>query len=333
MVATFAPGSVKLADRLGFDSDANPPWAMVPVGESKRVMLKDGAGLSLQVSRPGPSGIVTFSEQAGTSDRVILLTGIGPGTVHLEARDTTGGVRATLEITVKEQKHLATFIHFVFDKSHRATARGLYEAVQVMEVANKILQPQVNVKMWRRDSGGFSLPFDMARGVPTMEIDFTVPTAWNRPTPGPLPCFASRPPGPLGCMPEETPGSLSARDFEGVRQWNMLANILSHVDPRSDYNIFFVRRLDQLPGPFLTGAYTPADLKGLYLNVCIMPDSAWGQTLAHELGHFLLRGAKFMDRTGHSSGPHDLMGSTLDPDGLMIPKQQANFMNPSGTSP
>jgi predicted GNAT family acetyltransferase len=135
--------------------------------------------------------------------------------------------------------------------------------------------------------------------------------------------------GPLGCIPESSRGNLSQQDFDGIREWNMTAAIVSHVDPKSDYNVFFVPRFDEPPGS-LTGAITPRDWQRNTINVAIVSDAVQGQGLAHELLHFLLNKAKFMDKSGHSNGQNDLMKVNPGQNDILVPKQQANFINPSG---
>src|SRR5205807_6568851 len=135
----------------------------------------------------------------------------------------------------------------------RTSNKGLTEALQAIEVANKLLVPQVNVMMSRRDSGGFHLSFDLPNGVPA--------------------------------------GDASVE-----------ASLFSHLDPLSDYNIFFVQQVWDPQNKAVTVAYSPVDSKGRVRNCCIMPNIAGGQELAHELGHFLLNGYPSVDRTGHPMG-------------------------------
>jgi hypothetical protein len=245
------------------------------LGGTKTVMLTGGDGLSLNVAK---AGTVTFQELPRTAaGRPIVITGTSPGTVRL------GAGQATLEITVKAPKRLATFIHFVFDKSRRSSNKGLTQAMHEIDMANKLLVPQVNVMMFRRDSGGFYLPFDLPWGVP-------------------------------------------------VGDANVESNLFSHMDPQSDYNIFFVQQVSEPQNHAVTVAYTPADSKGRPRNCCIVPNIAGFQELAHELGHFLLSGYPFLDISGHPKGaPRDnLMTTVPNTFSVNIPKQQANFMNPSG---
>jgi hypothetical protein len=276
MTATFAPGDASTITGLGFDAMATPPWLSVPFpGGTKTVLLTGGDGLSLSVAN---TGTVTFQELPRTAaGRPIVITAIRPGTVRLSAG------QATLEITVKAPKKLATFIHFVFDKSGRSSNKGLTEAVQAMEVTNKLFVPQANVLLFRRDSGGFHLPFDLPWGVP-------------------------------------------------VGDASVESNLLSHMDPQSDYNIFFVQQVSEPNSRAVTVAYTPVDSRGRVRNCCIVPNIASGQELAHELGHFLLDGFSSLDVSGHPAGaPRDnLMTKVPNTHSLRIPKQQANFMNPSG---
>ena len=94
-----------------------------------------------------------------------MLTGTRSGTVPLEAQDASGRPQATLEISVKRRRTISTFIHFVFDKSGRSTKLGLSDALQMMDVVNKLLLPQANVMLSRRDSGGVNLPYEMEKGL------------------------------------------------------------------------------------------------------------------------------------------------------------------------
>jgi hypothetical protein len=325
MATAFFPTGTT-AERLGFDELER--WVMVPEGGTKTVLLKDAANLSLKVA-DSKNGVLSFSEQSTQNGRKIVLTGSRPGTVRLQAQDSAGRVQAGLEITVKARRQLSTFIHFVFDNRHWSTNLGLDNALQTIDVVNKLLLPQANVALYRRDSGAVYLPFKLDRGLPLSGIDFTPPPGWFQTIPGPLPCFSSAPVGPLGCIPESSRGNLSQQDFDGIREWNMTAAIVSHVDPKSDYNVFFVPRFDEPPGS-LTGAITPRDWQRNTINVAIVSDAVQGQGLAHELLHFLLNKAKFMDKSGHSNGPNDLMKVNPGQNDILVPKQQANFINPSG---
>jgi hypothetical protein len=280
MAAAFAPGDASTITSLGYDATVSPPWLSLPFpGGTKTVLLTGGNGLSLNVSKTGK---VTFKELSSTAagDRLIEITATSPGTVRLEA---TGAGTATLEITVKLQKRLATFIHFVFDKSRRKSNKGLTEAQQVIEVANKLLVPQVNVMMFRRDSGGFDLSFDLPNGVPFGDA-------------------------------------------------NVESSLFSHLDPQSDYNIFFVQQVWEPQNKAITVAYSPADSTGRVRNCCIIPNIAGGQELAHELGHFLLNGYPSLDVTGHpiAAPRSNLMTKVPNTQSVLIPKLQANFMNSSG---
>jgi hypothetical protein len=334
MPPTFISGGVKTpADpvpELGFDAtQASAPWAMVSTDRQKTrtVVLTNDTGLTLRLGSGSKPGIVSFQERPRTAaGRPIVLTGTLPGTVRLEAQDSTGAAQATLEITVKAPKKLSTFVHFVFDKSRRATKRGLTEAMEVIRVANAILA-QANVIMVKRDSGGVDLPFDLDQGVPTREQP-TLPAGWietGRTWPK---CISKERPGAQGCVPPAAQGSLSGNDFRKIRNNNILSNILSHVDASSDYNIFFIDKLNDPTAKVPVIAFTLSNDSGVILNSCFCPSGATGFDLAHEIGHFLLNGFTFLDQTGHTRGSHDLMRDA--PNDIKIPKQQANFMNPSG---
>jgi hypothetical protein len=345
-MAIFRPGDTAPPAKhiVGFDDTASPPWIMVPAGEFRRVILNGGAGLSLQLKPvwdPNGKGVVTIAEQSspGGADRSIVLTATAPGTTVLEARNASGQVQASLEITVKEQVQLTTFVHFVFDKGGRTTNWDLGRARQMIDGVNNILRYQVNVQLVYRNSGAVHLPFDLPRGIPADMPSFNVPRNWIHPTPGPLPCYSFQAPTQIGCEPPAQQGAMSREDFDAVRKFDIMSNMLSHVDPVSDYNMFCVQRLDQ-PGPFFTLAFTPSNLRGVEINACILPQDAFAIRFAHELGHYLLRPSgmhSFTDRFGHSSGTSDLMQErpgpgdlrTIPPD-IKIPKEQAHYINRSG---
>ena len=127
-------------------------------------------------------------------------------------------------------------------------------------------------------------------------------------------------------------------NLEAIRRTQMLINIVRFVDPAMDYHIFHVRVLDQHVSEGravgFTAGFTPNKVDGVAVNACFVQDSALtGQTIAHECSHFLTSPIPgFLDRDGHSSKRGHLLFRTLGPDGIKIPKEQANFMNRSGVA-
>ena len=127
-------------------------------------------------------------------------------------------------------------------------------------------------------------------------------------------------------------------DLEAIRRTQMLINIVRFVDPAMDYHIFHVRVLDQHVSEGravgFTAGFTPNKVDGVAVNACFVQDSALtGQTIAHECSHFLTSPIPgFLDRDGHSSKRGHLLFRTPGPDGIKIPKAQANFMNRSGVA-
>src|SRR5260370_36354035 len=103
MATALAAGEAPGIAQLGFDDESVPPWIMVPAepdAQKRVVVLKDGAGLALQLRAAGsanPSAILRFQEQTHPSGRGIVLAPIAPGTVFLEAQDQTRGERAPVE--------------------------------------------------------------------------------------------------------------------------------------------------------------------------------------------------------------------------------------------
>jgi hypothetical protein len=98
-----------------------------PDAQKRVVVLKEGAGLALRLRATGsanPSGILRFQKQTYPAGRGIVLAPIAPGTVFLDATDQTGGIRASLEITVKARKTLKTAMFRITDKGGRQPSRS-----------------------------------------------------------------------------------------------------------------------------------------------------------------------------------------------------------------
>jgi hypothetical protein len=323
--------------RLGFDDEVSPPWVMVPVGGKKVVNLRDGAGLSLQlrtVWNPSGRGVVTYREEPGTFSRTFVLEPTSPGTAFLEARDSAGQVQASLEITVKDRLTLQVVAYTVYDQGGCGKTQQ-QTAEHMTQVASALYLPQANIELVFFAWMLIGVPFNLDAGLPTFLSGFGAPKEWIRNTPGPLPCIASREPDYRGCLPEDTVvPPLKPQDFNAIRKYQMWCNILSNIMPRFDYHFFLVRSLAQDRLPSITRAFTPNRFQSeIALNACFIPDQfAFGQVLAHEFGHYnLTPNPSFMDKNGHSNGKHDLMQENPAlPDEIKIPKNQSNYMNPSG---
>jgi hypothetical protein len=339
---TFAP----VTGQLGFDELVAPAWATLPTGISKNVILKDGAGLSVALRNPGENAFLTVAEAAATSlGRVFTLTAKQTAkTVFIDATNSTGTPVASLEVAVKKPVTLNTLIHFVFDKAGRTTRLGLTDALQTVDVANKIIQPQTNLTIVRGDSGGMRLPFEMPRGVPADFPNFHAPHSFDQ-AGRMMPCISSTPLGPEGCMPETDINVLRVglqrakvvldaetlkRDFEALRATQMLTNMVNRLSPTFEYHILFIADFDRSQGGFATttGAFTPLALNGVEINCCLMPPAARGQSLAHELCHFLLR-TVHVGAGRHSTGQNQLMRQAPGLSDINISKDQANAINPS----
>ena len=336
-MAQFTPGElVPLLGRLGFDEQAFPPWVMVPTGGRKIVSLVSGVGLTVQVAPsvdPTGAGVVSVQEEAGVTSRRFVLVAKGAGTAIVKAVGTNGQTLASLEVTVKDKKSLSTCFHLVFESRGRSSSVSQAQFDNMIDVCNKLYLPQANIELVHTVSLSFRVPFNMDRGFPVDQPNFQAPASFFRNIPGPLPCISSRPPGLDGCLPEDSQGALKTpQDFIALRKFQMVSNVVSHVHPQADYNIFFVRAFDQGNAAFITGAFTPSTLAGASINACFIPNfSLRGQVLAHELGHFLLTPKpSFLNAGGHSSGRNDLMQERPGPDDIKIPKEQSNVMNRSG---
>jgi hypothetical protein len=340
---TFAP----VAGQLGFDELVTPAWVTLPAGTSKNVILRDGVGLTVALRTPGDKTFLTVAEATATSQgRVFKLTAQQtPKTVFIDATNSTGTRVASLEAAVKKPMSLNTFIHFVFDKAGRTTPQGLTGALQTVEVANKIMQPQTNLTIVRGDSGGMRLPFEMPRGVPADFPTFHAPHSFDRQGGRMMACISSTPLEPEGCMPESDINVLRVglerakvildaetlkHDFEALRATQMLTNMVNRLSPSFEYHILYVADFNRSSGGFAptTGAFTPTALNGVEINCCFMPPAARGQSLAHELCHFLLR-TVHVGPGRHSTGKNQLMTRVPGPSDINISKDQANAINPS----
>jgi hypothetical protein len=340
---TFAP----VAGQLGFDELVTPAWVTLSTNISKRVILTDGAGLTVALRSPVDKTFLTVAEAAPTAQgRVFTLTAKQTAkTVFIDATNASGRPVVSLEVAVKKPVTLNTFIHFVFDKAGRTTRLGLTEAMQIVEVANKIMQPQTNLTIVRGDSGGMRLPFEMPRGVPGDFPNFHAPHSFDQVGGGMMQCISSTPLGPEGCMPETDINVLKAglarakvvldpetlkRDFEALRATQMLTNMVNRLSAKFEYHILFIADFDRSQGGLAptTGAFTPLALNGVEVNCCLMPPGARGQSLAHELCHFLLR-TVHVGPGRHSTGKNQLMRTSPGLSDINISKDQANAINPS----
>jgi len=333
--------------QLGFDELVTPAWVTLSTNISKNVILKDGAGLSVALRNPGDNAFLTVAEAAATGQgRVFTLTAKqNAKTVFINATNSTGTPVVSLEVAVKKPITLNTFIHFVFDKANRTTRLGLSDALKTVEVANKLMQPQTNLTIVRGDSGAMRLPFEMPRGVPADFPNFHAPHSFDQVGGRMMECISSTPLGPEGCMPETDINVLRVgleraktvldaetlkRDFEALRATQMLTNMVNRLPPLFEYHILFIADFDRSQGGFATttGAFTPLALNGVEINCCLMPPAARGQSLAHELCHFLLR-TVHVGLARHSAGVNQLMRQAPGLSDINISKDQANAINPS----
>ena len=346
MAASFAAGEAAEIDRLGFDDEATPPWIMVPAEQDAKkrvVVLKEGVGLTLQLRTAAgslkPSGILRFQEQTHSAGRGIVLEPVAPGTVFLDAKDSTGRVRASLEITVKARKTLKTAMFRISDKANRRPGKPVSAVEEAIGILNKLMLPQANVRIAPWYHRGIQLPFEMPTGVPTVIHPFHRDPSWERNTTGPLSCVSSRPLGPFGyCVLEDRviPPMRGPADLEQMRRTQMWINIAALVDPSMDYNMFHFKVLDQHASEGgvvgFTRAFTPFKDNGVALNGVFLQDAALrGQVMAHELAHYLTSPfPKFLDKDGHSNKREHLLYGSPGQEGIKIPKEQANIMNRSG---
>jgi hypothetical protein len=214
-----------------------------------------------------------------------------------------------------------------------------------VEVANKILQPQTNLTIVRGDSGAMRLPFEMPSGIPADFPNFHAPHSFDQAGGRMMQVISSTPLGPAGCIPETDINVLRTgleragtrldeetlkRDFNALRATQMLTNMVNRLSPSFEYHILYIADFDRSQGGLATstGAFTPVAMNGVEINCCLMPPGARGQSLAHELCHFLLR-TVHVGPGRHSTGKNQLMRQAPGLDDINISKDQANAINPS----
>lgn len=146
----------------GVDEEARPhPWIMVPLNGQNHVLLREGAGLSLdydhgridvtEITRgnfgPRPSPYAAAGVNVAERERARLFSVFGKaysaGTI--EAKDNHGVVRATLDFSVKRQKTVRAAFNFVKDNAGHQTKYSLPDADHWADVINRIFLYQANV--------------------------------------------------------------------------------------------------------------------------------------------------------------------------------------------
>jgi hypothetical protein len=142
----------------GFDREAVPRWQMIPMTESRYVVLRYGAGLTVTSANPAvatvteiakrdlPSG--SFNEVFHASDRFFQLDAAAWGITRIQARTAAGVIDVELEVDTKNLKIVRVAFNCVRDNAGHHTSHVPASAAQwVVDLNRFIFKAQANVEI------------------------------------------------------------------------------------------------------------------------------------------------------------------------------------------
>jgi hypothetical protein len=240
----------------GFDANEAPRWQMVPLSDSRYVILSQSNNCDLTSlntrmcevvanppNRPGRGRVVD-------PQRLVELRGRSVGDTFIEARVRgTGELYVRLAIAVREPRRVRTTFHLVSDPRHDCGVSDDYLA-GIVAACNLILQPQANVQVEIGRINRFAAGRDLGDTIRY---------------------------GPMG-------SGVTAEEAESV------ALIRAQSDDRASWNYFFVWDWDFLDADDADEAavtnqitqrtYAKSKFEGRLLEAGYL-----GQVMAHELCH------------------------------------------------
>lgn len=281
----------KVYKMQGFDREAAPRWQMVPMTESRFVVLRDGAGLTVTSASTSVATVAEiarkdlpggdFNEAFRTSDRFFKLDAAGWGITKLQAKPAVGPPTVELEVDTKNLKTVRVMFNFVKDNAGHKTGRVPASAAQwVIDLNRFVFKPQANV-----------------------EIVSHAPARWVT-VPQNL--------GDVVRFSAHLPGVPAAQHEWGV--------VVAQGNPTADVNVFLVWEYEDDDTPYIDNAGG-----GTLGGNTLLEDHLKGyfhRNLGHELGHAL--GLHDHYDNAHK---HDLMYGVED-GGTNLPKAHANIINP-----
>ncbi len=268
----------------GFDRFSIPHYQMVPMNETRYVLLRDGKGLAVSSSKPAAlvvTEIAATSLPAGqkdpimAGDRIFKLVGRQWDIAFVQARTGAGALAASLECDIKNRRSVTVAFNFVRDTGGHSTNRAPAASVQWLRVINGIFNGQANVFFRQTVSRWVAM---------TENLGATV--RWST--------------------------------IASEHEWD---KVVARRDNNADMNFFLVWNYEQGALNVVDG--TDAGTLG---GNCIFEDGAGnqiGETMAHELGHFL-----GCDDHYNSAKIYELMYGITDARGRHIGKEHANIVNP-----
>lgn len=275
----------------GFDREASPRWQMIPMTESRYVVLRDGAGLTVTSANPAvatvkeiaqkdvPKG--SFNEAFRTTDRFFQLDAAAWGITRIQTKNAAGAVLVELEVDTKNRKNVRVMFNFVRDNAGHQTKRVPASAAQwVIDLNRFIFKAQANVEIVSHAPARWvTVPQNLGDVVRFSSHLPTVPAAQH--------------------------------------EWDV---VVAQGDAAADLNVFLVWEYEQDDTPYVddTGA-------GTLNSNTLLEDNLQGtlfRNLGHEIGHAL--GLPDHYDAAHR---HDLMYGYED-GGTNLPKAHANKINP-----
>lgn len=267
----------------GFDATANPPWQMVPVGFWREVGLSEAAGLTLSST----NSAVATAEFARENPASLARAGNRKVIVH-------GHRKGSAVIEARRRSRVVCRLEV-----------GV-KASKTVKVAFNFVRDNAGHRTSRALASVDGLVRTMnAIYTPQTYVHIVKRTArWVQ---------VNKNLGRVVRYSAHLAGVPAAQ-----HEWD---DVIAHRDNAAHWNVFFVWEYEQDSTPFQD--HTDAGNLG---GNCLFEDQAGvdvGETLAHELGHYLGVGDFY-----NSAQTDWLMYGYTDVRGRFIPKDHANTMNP-----
>jgi hypothetical protein len=275
----------------GFDREATPRWQMIPMTESRYVVLRDGVGLTVTSANPAvatvkeiakkdlPAG--SFNEAFGGTDRYFQLDAARFGITRLQAKTAAGITSVELEVDTKNLRTVRVMFNFVRDNAGHHTSRAPASAAQwVIDLNRFVYKAQANVEIVSHARPRW---VDVAQNL------------------GDVVRFSSHLP------------TVAAAQHE----WDV---VVARGEPAADLNVFLVWEYEQDDTPYSDGAGG-----GTLNGNTLLEDRLQGylhRNLGHEIGHALGLPDHYND-----AHKHDLMYG-YETGGTNLPKADINTINP-----
>ncbi len=150
------PSFEKAYSMKGFDSHRINRWQMVPLNDTRYIILRDGAGLIVSSTDPAKLLVTEITratlpvsglQPIRSGDRFLKLEGKNHGAVEVQAKNAAGIVVKTLEVDVKRKKTVNISFNFVRDNAGHRTLRNTSQASTWVNGINGIYFGQTNIEI------------------------------------------------------------------------------------------------------------------------------------------------------------------------------------------